>query len=69
MTPRIHPGQTVENPVAGVRFTFTDTAASTGGGMTQRGLPRNLLDLALLARTYDAEAHAPGRDVPRPATA
>ncbi len=29
------------------------------GRMTRRGLPRNLLDLALLARTYDAEAHAP----------
>ena len=31
MTPRIHPGQTVENPVTGERFTFTHTAASTGG--------------------------------------
>jgi quercetin dioxygenase-like cupin family protein len=154
-TPRIQPGQTVENPVTGERFTFTHTAASTGGEllafdfalrpggavpiphvhpvqterfevtagtmrfrvglrtviaepgdvvevepgvmhsfandgdeearlrvevrpalameemfadvvelaeagrMTRRGLPRNLLDLALLARTYDAEAHAP----------
>jgi quercetin dioxygenase-like cupin family protein len=27
----ISPGQTVENPVTGERFTFTDTAASTGG--------------------------------------
>jgi quercetin dioxygenase-like cupin family protein len=27
----ITPGQTVENPVTGERFTFTDTAASTGG--------------------------------------
>jgi quercetin dioxygenase-like cupin family protein len=27
----IAPGQTVENPVTGERFTFTDTAASTGG--------------------------------------
>jgi len=25
------PGQTLENPVTGERFTFTDTAASTGG--------------------------------------
>jgi quercetin dioxygenase-like cupin family protein len=154
-TPRIQPGQTVENPVTGERFTFTHTAASTdgellafdfalrpggavpiphvhpvqkerfevtagtmrfrvglrtviavpgdvvevepgvmhsfandgdgearlrvevrpalameemfadvvelaeAGRMTRRGLPRNLLDLALLARTYDAEAHAP----------
>ena len=30
-TPRIRPGQTVENPVTGERFTFTHTAASTGG--------------------------------------
>ena len=154
-TPRIQPGQTVENPVTGERFTFTHTAASTdgellafdfalrpggsvpvphvhpsqterfevtagtmrfrvglrtviaeagdvvevepgvmhsfanrgegearlrvevrpalameemfadvvemaqAGRMTRRGLPRNLLDRALLARTYDAEAHAP----------
>jgi quercetin dioxygenase-like cupin family protein len=163
MASRIHPGQTLENPVTGERFTFTDTAASTGGellafelalrpggavpiphvhpvqterfavtagtmrfrvglrtvraqagevlevapgvlhafandtdeearmhvevrpalameemfadviamaeagGMTARGLPRNLLDLALLARTYDAEAHAPflGRTLQR----
>jgi hypothetical protein len=27
--------------------------------MTTRGMPRNALDLALLARTYDREAHAP----------
>jgi quercetin dioxygenase-like cupin family protein len=154
-TPRIQPGQTVENPVTGERFTFTHTAASTdgellafdfalrpggsvpiphvhpvqterfevtagtmrfrvglrtviaepgdvvevepgvmhsfanagedearlrvevrpalgmeemfadvvemarAGRMTRRGLPRNVLELALLARTYDAEAHAP----------
>jgi quercetin dioxygenase-like cupin family protein len=154
-TPRIQPGQTVENPVTGERFTFTHTAAGTdgellafdfalrpggsvpiphvhpvqterfevtagtmrfrvglrtviaergdvvevepgvmhsfanageeearlrvevrpalameemfadvvemaqAGRMTRRGLPRNVLDLALLARTYDAEAHAP----------
>jgi quercetin dioxygenase-like cupin family protein len=151
----ITPGQTLENPVTGERFTFTDTAASTGGEllafdfalrpggavpiphvhpvqterfevvdgvmrfrvglrkrmaragdvvevapgvahafanagpdeahlrvevrpalamedmlgevvamaragrMTRRGMPRNLLDLALLARKYDQEAHAP----------
>jgi hypothetical protein len=27
--------------------------------MNRRGLPRNLLDLAVLARRYDQEAHAP----------
>src|ERR1700694_2695268 len=27
----ISPGQTLENPITGERFTFTDTAASTGG--------------------------------------
>jgi quercetin dioxygenase-like cupin family protein len=29
--PMITPGQTLENPVTGERFTFTDTAASTSG--------------------------------------
>jgi len=29
------------------------------GRMTRRGLPRNPFDLALLARKYDREAHAP----------
>ena len=154
-TPRVRPGQSVENPVTGERFTFTATAASSegellafdfalkaggavpmphvhpeqserfevlagemrfrvglrtmiagpgdvlvvepgvahsfanagpgearlrvevrpalameemfadvielaeAGRMTTRGMPRNLLDLALLARTYDREAHAP----------
>jgi quercetin dioxygenase-like cupin family protein len=162
-TSRIRPGQTVENPVTGERFTFTHTAASTdgellafdfalrpggsvpiphvhpvqterfevtagtmrfrvglrtvvatagdvvevqpgvmhsfandgdeearlrvevrpalameemfadvvemarAGRMTRRGMPRNLLDLAVLARTYDEEAHAPflGRTLQR----
>ncbi len=155
MSPSITPGQTLENPITGERFTFTDTAASTGGDllafelalrpggavpiphvhpiqterfevvagllrfrvglrtrvagpgevveiapgvlhgfanagdgearmrvevrpalameqmfadviamahagrMTRRGLPRNPLELARLARTYDQEAHAP----------
>ena len=27
----VSPGQTLENPVTGERFTFTETAASTGG--------------------------------------
>jgi quercetin dioxygenase-like cupin family protein len=34
-------------------------ALARAGRMTPRGMPRNLLDLALLARTYDEEAHAP----------
>jgi len=34
-------------------------AMARAGRMTRRGLPRNLRDLALLARTYDREAHAP----------
>jgi hypothetical protein len=127
----ITPGQTIENPVTGERFTFTDTAATSGGEllafdfalrpggavglrkveagpgdvvevapgvahsfanagddearlhvevrpalamedmfaevvamaeagrMNRRGMPRNLLDLADLARRYDQEAHAP----------
>ena len=34
-------------------------AMAQTGRMTRRGLPRNLLDLADLARRYDHEAHAP----------
>jgi hypothetical protein len=34
-------------------------ALAQAGRMTSRGLPRNLLDLADLARRYDREAHAP----------
>jgi quercetin dioxygenase-like cupin family protein len=34
-------------------------ALAEAGRMTERGLPRNLLDLAVLARKYDQEAHAP----------
>jgi quercetin dioxygenase-like cupin family protein len=34
-------------------------AMAQAGRMTRRGLPRNLLDLADLARRYDQEAHAP----------
>src|SRR3954454_5286798 len=30
-TPRIQPGETVENPDTGERFTFTHTAATTDG--------------------------------------
>ncbi len=34
-------------------------AMARAGRMTRRGMPRNPLDLAVLARTYDQEAHAP----------
>ena len=34
-------------------------AMAQAGRMNRRGMPRNLFDLALLARTYDQEAHAP----------
>ena len=34
-------------------------AMAWAGRMTRRGLPRNPLELALLARRYDREAHAP----------
>jgi quercetin dioxygenase-like cupin family protein len=34
-------------------------AMAQAGRMTRRGLPRNLRDLATLARAYDQEAHAP----------
>jgi hypothetical protein len=34
-------------------------AMARTGRMTRRGLPRNPLDHAVLARTYDREAHAP----------
>jgi quercetin dioxygenase-like cupin family protein len=34
-------------------------AMAKAGRMTRRGLPRNPLDLATLARRYDQEAHAP----------
>jgi quercetin dioxygenase-like cupin family protein len=39
---------------------FADVVAmAQAGRMTRGGMPRNLLDLAMLARTYDHEAHAP----------
>jgi quercetin dioxygenase-like cupin family protein len=34
-------------------------AMARAGRMTRRGLPRNLLELAVLARRYDRVAHAP----------
>jgi len=39
---------------------FTEVIAmARTGRMSRGGMPRNLLDLALLARTYDRVAHAP----------
>jgi quercetin dioxygenase-like cupin family protein len=34
-------------------------AMARAGRLTRRGMPRNLLDLAVLARAHDLEAHAP----------
>jgi len=34
-------------------------AMAQAGRMNRRGMPRNLIDLARLARAYDQEAHAP----------
>jgi len=47
-------------PALAMEEMFADVVAmARAGRMTRRGLPRSLLDLALLARTYDQEAHAP----------
>jgi len=47
-------------PALAMEAMLADVAAmARAGRMTRRGLPRNLLDLAVLARTYDQEAHAP----------
>src|SRR4051812_14624076 len=47
-------------PAGAMEDMFADVIAlAEAGRMTARGLPRNVLDLALLARTYDREAHAP----------
>jgi quercetin dioxygenase-like cupin family protein len=47
-------------PALAMEEMFADVVEmARAGRMTRRGLPRNVLDLALLARTYDAEAHAP----------
>ena len=47
-------------PALAMEEMFADVVEmAQAGRMTRRGLPRNLLDLALLARTYDREAHAP----------
>lgn len=47
-------------PALAMEEMFADVIAmAEAGRMSSRGMPRNLLDLALLARTYDREAHAP----------
>ena len=47
-------------PALAMEEMFADVVElADAGRMTQRGLPRNVLDLAVLARTYDREAHAP----------
>jgi quercetin dioxygenase-like cupin family protein len=46
-------------PALAMEEMFADVVAmAQAGRMTRRGLPRNLLDLATLARRYDDEAHA-----------
>ena len=57
-------------PALAMEEMFADVIAlAEAGRMNTRGMPRNLLDLALLARTYDREAHAPllGRPLQRAA--
>jgi quercetin dioxygenase-like cupin family protein len=47
-------------PALAMEEMFAEVVAmAKAGRMTRRGLPRNPLDLALLARKYDQEAHAP----------
>jgi quercetin dioxygenase-like cupin family protein len=47
-------------PALTMQEMFADVVdLARAGRMTRRGLPRNLLDLALLARRYDDIAHAP----------
>src|SRR5215207_7785773 len=47
-------------PALAMEQLFADVIAlARAGRMTRRGLPRNPLELAVLARTYDQEAHAP----------
>ena len=48
-------------PALDMHAMFTEVVAMAHAGrMNQRGLPRNLRDLATLAHTYADEAHAPG---------
>jgi quercetin dioxygenase-like cupin family protein len=47
-------------PALAMEEMFADVVALAGAGrMTRRGMPRNLLDLAMLAHAYQREAHAP----------
>jgi quercetin dioxygenase-like cupin family protein len=47
-------------PALAMEEMFADVIAlAEAGRMNTRGMPRSPLDLALLARTYDREAHAP----------
>jgi len=47
-------------PALAMEQMFADVIAlARAGRMNKRGLPRNPLELAVLARTYDQEAHAP----------
>ena len=47
-------------PALAMEAMFAEVVAlAKAGRMTRRGLPRNLFDLAALARRYDQEAHAP----------
>ena len=63
----IVPGQSIENPVTvevrpalAMEEMFAEVVAlAAAGKLTRRGLPRNLLTLASIARRYDQEAHAP----------
>ena len=47
-------------PALAMEEMFADVVAmAEAGRMTRRGLPRNVFELAALARRYDQEAHAP----------
>ena len=49
----VRPALAMESMLADV------VAMARAGRLTPRGMPRDVRDLALLARTYDREAHAP----------
>jgi quercetin dioxygenase-like cupin family protein len=47
-------------PALAMEEMFAEVVAmARAGRMSRRGMPRNLLELAVLARKYDQEAHAP----------
>jgi quercetin dioxygenase-like cupin family protein len=47
-------------PALAMEEMFTEVIAmAKAGRMSRRGMPRNVLELAVLARKYDQEAHAP----------